>query len=123
MACYSDLCYHFHEMCPISTLPCWDTRCRSSPRGKSGNSTRSPSNIRTCVQSSSFLFSFLFSFFSLFLCIFYPRQRAFSTSKNSKNTFEIFEKSVRTFQVNNHPFLTCFPSFACAKGTHSTFAH
>ena len=71
MTCYSDLCYHFHEMCPVSTLPCWDTSCRPSSHGKSGNSKHKPSNVWTCLQSSSFLFSFLFPFFSLFLCIFY----------------------------------------------------
>ena len=71
MTCYSNLCYHFYEMCPVSTLTHWDTSWRSSSHGKSGNSKRGPSNIWTCLQSSSFLFSFLFSFFSLFLCIFY----------------------------------------------------
>jgi len=57
------------------------------------------------------------------------------TSKDLRTHFEraLYEKAldysnythskqVRTFQVNNHPFLTCFPSFATQRG-HTRLSH
>lgn len=56
----------FHEMCPISTLPCWDNRCRSSFVATAETPSAAPQTCNERVCSHLVSFSFLFSFFSLF---------------------------------------------------------